>query len=215
MSYIENNYVEVKTNRHSFMNAGGSLPGWLSTRGAGTVSTDAQKWGRAVLSTGTASVGDSSEIYYDSGIQPDVGIPPFDALHLSVLLQVPFSNASVANVHFGFHNGDKSNYVYHKIHDADSSEQNTIEVNENGTVSNTETRAKFSGEGPLRLDLTVDVTDEKVIHRVQDTFAVAVDIPDFDFTQFVEPEVYIQTEDTSADRKLVLYDFEVTGLRKY
>jgi len=205
---IYDNYEVVKSQQTGFLS--GTLPDWLndSSVGGGSVSVESTNGGRAVLSTGTQSVDDEGKIESNQ-----IEVYPFDAVLVQTTFKVNTDPNTAASDVCGFQSGDANNYFVHRVIDGSGADDNIVLV-KNGTTDFEKTREMSNQQDRLTSQLLWDVTDDKIIHRYQDSFAtqIVTSIPASDANSYITKH-NIQTKDTTADRELYIYEIKIEYLR--
>lgn len=203
MNVIETNYEEIKSQESAFLS--GTEPAWLETdtTGNATVSFESRNGGRAVMNTGSGSTGDYARVQ-----TKPLNLDQYDAVSLSITYQLTQSSLGQndATIYQWMQN-DLDNYAL-----VDHS-NGSFTVLDGGNKQGEPTQ-KYTIDGPLiRSKLLLDFVDGVQIHRLNNKFANKAELsnpnPSLDYNLMLS----IDTEDTSADRILNLYDFEVSFYR--
>jgi hypothetical protein len=209
-SVIRSNYSVEKRLHTTFL--GGSLPSWLSdeSNGGGTISVESTNGGRATLSTGTSGTGDESKFW-----GPEMQIGPFDALLVRATVefdQDAVVGPSETELTVGMQSmPSASNRLLHWMA-RDVGPSVVIEYGSQGDT--VDTRSWLHADDPVTTALLWDAVDDLAIHRFQDSYAVHDSSQSISTSETYRTTTKIITRDTSADRIMHCYDFEIAYLSR-
>lgn len=191
----------------SFNPMSGTLPAWLTDASTGGGSVTVNN-GSATLSTGTSASGDEAILAANSVALPG----SYDGYAMRMSFDMTLGSFADTKALFGFIDDDSSHSVFHNI------TANLIDIEENFSKDQRDTRAIDSADqfSPIENTLVFDARHQEYYHSLHSTLAEAILSASTDPTteSNFTPQINLQTQDTSTDRLLNLYEFEIMRISR-
>jgi len=204
-------YRTIKTLEAEFING---IPSWLNDNSTGdaTVSTNEYNVGRADLNTGSTSVGDTALLQTGEVFR----LYQYDTIAVQASFEArgnTMSDDGVANVWMGFQSS--GSYARHQLNWSDADNRHQIAIDDGSSVTLTNTRTfKQDAEAGTSL-LLWDTQSETVLNQwYENVHGAEVDDQNWHNAGDFGIEIGIETNDTSVDRRFILFDFKIALMNK-